>query len=69
MSPYPSNQSWSIWRGDAKLAPFSRPHWLTWSQESGQQVGVPRREEAVAAAAVSEAVAVTAAAVAAAAKN
>ena len=50
MSPFPSNQSWSIWREDATLVTLSRPHWLTLSQEVGRQVGVPQREEAAAAA-------------------
>ena len=37
------------------MAPFSRPHWLTWSQEGGRQVEVLRREEAEAAAAAAAA--------------
>ena len=52
--------------GGATLAPFSWPHWLTWSQKGGQPAGVPRREEAAAAAAAAAAVAATVVAVAAA---
>ena len=37
--------------GDATLAPFSRAHWLTWLQEGGRPVEVPRREEPAATAA------------------
>ena len=60
MSPFPSNPSWSSWRGGATLAPFSRTHWLTWSQEGSRQMEVPRREEAAAAATAAEAAAVAA---------
>ena len=39
------------------MAPFSRSHWLSWSQEGGRQVEVTRREEAAAVAAVAAAAA------------
>ena len=51
VSPSPSNQSCSSWRGVATSAQSSQPHWPTLSHEVGQQAGVPPRSAAVVAAA------------------